>query len=96
VLLLLLFSLSNALLLLLSLRRYGLMFKSVPRALFISLEDRGRVFRILKNWPERNVQLVRVFANHHQHQQQAAAPPGGSIFKYSVARCCLCCAGGCQ
>jgi len=39
-------------------RRYGLMFKSVPRALFITLEDRGRVFRILKNWPERNVQVV--------------------------------------
>ncbi|KAJ9522669.1 hypothetical protein QJQ45_019748 [Haematococcus lacustris] len=41
-----------------SCRKYGLMFKSVPRALFITLEDRGRVFRILKNWPERNVQLV--------------------------------------
>jgi hypothetical protein len=41
-------------------RRYGLMFKSVPRALFITLEDRGRVFRILKNWPERNVQMVRM------------------------------------
>ncbi len=40
-------------------RRYGLMFKSVPRALFITLEDRGRVFRILKNWPERNIKLVR-------------------------------------
>lgn len=35
------------------------MFKSVPRALYVTLEDRGRVFRILKNWPERNVQLVR-------------------------------------
>ncbi|KAL6760237.1 hypothetical protein V8C86DRAFT_2559441 [Haematococcus lacustris] len=43
-----------------SCRKYGLMFKSVPRALFITLEDRGRVFRILKNWPERNVQLVVV------------------------------------
>jgi malate dehydrogenase (oxaloacetate-decarboxylating)(NADP+) len=36
------------------------MFKSVPRALFVTLEDRGRVFRILKNWPERNVQLICV------------------------------------
>ncbi|KAG1681632.1 hypothetical protein FOA52_014141 [Chlamydomonas sp. UWO 241] len=36
----------------------NLMFKSVPRAMFITLEDRGRVNRILKNWPERNVQLV--------------------------------------
>jgi len=41
-------------------QKYNLMFKSVPRALFITLEDRGRVFRILKNWPERNVQLVVV------------------------------------
>eukprot|EP00798_Chlamydomonas_sp_ICE-L_P018130 gene18125-24570_t len=39
-------------------RKNSLMFKSVPRALFISLEDRGRVFRILKNWPERNIRLV--------------------------------------
>lgn len=38
------------------------MFKSVPRALYITLEDRGRVFRILKNWPERNVQVVRAVA----------------------------------
>lgn len=36
---------------------YGLMFKSLPRGLFITLEDRGRVFRILKNWPERSVQV---------------------------------------
>lgn len=41
-------------------KKYGLMFKSVPRALFITLEDRGRVFRILKNWPERNVRLIVV------------------------------------
>ena len=26
-------------------QRYGLMFKSLPRGLFITLEDRGRVFR---------------------------------------------------
>ncbi|KAG2486157.1 hypothetical protein HYH03_015121 [Edaphochlamys debaryana] len=41
-------------------QRYGLMFKSLPRGLFITLEDRGRVFRILKNWPERNVKLLVV------------------------------------
>eukprot|EP00878_Enallax_costatus_P014670 GHUV01015346.1.p1 GENE.GHUV01015346.1~~GHUV01015346.1.p1 ORF type:complete len:566 (+),score=140.92 GHUV01015346.1:81-1778(+) len=40
--------------------KYGLMFKSLPRGLFITLEDRGRVFRILKNWPERNVRVVSV------------------------------------
>lgn len=39
-------------------QKYGLMFKSLPRGLFITLEDRGRVFRILKNWPERNVRVV--------------------------------------
>ncbi|GFR43161.1 hypothetical protein Agub_g4210, partial [Astrephomene gubernaculifera] len=39
-------------------QKYGLMFKSLPRGLFITLEDRGRVFRILKNWPERNVKLL--------------------------------------
>ena len=26
-------------------QKYNLMFKTVPRALFITLEDRGRVFR---------------------------------------------------
>jgi malate dehydrogenase (oxaloacetate-decarboxylating)(NADP+) len=41
-------------------QKYGLMFKSLPRGLFITLEDRGRVFRILKNWPERNVKLLVV------------------------------------
>ncbi|KAG1667045.1 hypothetical protein FOA52_000406 [Chlamydomonas sp. UWO 241] len=39
-------------------QKFALMFKSIPRALFITLEDRGRVFRILKNWPERNVRLI--------------------------------------
>jgi malate dehydrogenase (oxaloacetate-decarboxylating)(NADP+) len=41
-------------------QKYGLMFKSLPRGLFITLEDRGRVFRILKNWPERNVRVIVV------------------------------------
>jgi hypothetical protein len=41
-------------------QRYGLMFKSLPRGLFITLEDKGRVFRILKNWPERNVKVIVV------------------------------------
>jgi malate dehydrogenase (oxaloacetate-decarboxylating)(NADP+) len=40
--------------------KYGLMFKSLPRGLFITLEDRGRVFRILKNWPERNLKTIVV------------------------------------
>lgn len=41
-------------------QKFGLMFKSLPRALYITLEDRGRVFRILKNWPERNIKVVVV------------------------------------
>jgi hypothetical protein len=41
-------------------QKYGLMFKSLPRGLFITLEDKGRVFRILKNWPERNVKVMVV------------------------------------
>ncbi len=57
-------------------RRYGLMFKSVPRALFISLEDRGRVFRILKNWPERNVKLVGRLAGSAARAAQRCHLPG--------------------
>ncbi|KAF6265971.1 hypothetical protein COO60DRAFT_1477166 [Scenedesmus sp. NREL 46B-D3] len=41
-------------------QKYGLMFKSLPRGLFVTLEDRGRVFRILKNWPERNVRVITI------------------------------------
>ena len=41
-------------------QRHGLMFRSHPRGLFITLEDRGRVYRILKNWPERNIRLMVV------------------------------------
>lgn len=29
-------------------QRYGLMFKSLPRGLFVTLEDRGRVFRCVE------------------------------------------------
>ncbi|GBF99300.1 NADP-dependent malic enzyme [Raphidocelis subcapitata] len=46
-------------------QRYGLMFKSLPRGLFVTLEDRGGVFRILKNWPERNVRVVCVTDGEH-------------------------------
>jgi malate dehydrogenase (oxaloacetate-decarboxylating)(NADP+) len=34
------------------------MFRSLPRALFISMKDKGRVFQILKNWPERRIKVV--------------------------------------
>lgn len=46
-------------------QRYGLMFKSLPRGLFVTLEDRGGVFRILKNWPERSVRVVCVTDGEH-------------------------------
>eukprot|EP00803_Ostreobium_quekettii_P007370 evm.model.scf_89.7 EVM.evm.TU.scf_89.7 scf_89:27597-30512(+) len=39
-------------------QRYSLMFRSLPRGLFITLADRGRVYKILKNWPERRVRLM--------------------------------------
>ncbi|CAD7695703.1 unnamed protein product [Ostreobium quekettii] len=39
-------------------QRYSLMFRSLPRGLFITLADRGRVYKILKNWPERRVKLM--------------------------------------
>ena len=37
---------------------HGLMFRALPRALFVGLADRGRVFQILKNWPERRVKVL--------------------------------------
>lgn len=37
---------------------YSLMFRSLPRGLFLSLEDRGSVATILKNWPERRVKAI--------------------------------------
>ena len=40
--------------------RYGLMFKSMPRGLFVSLHDRGYARSILKNWPERRVRAIAV------------------------------------
>lgn len=37
--------------------QYGLLFRR-PRGLFISSQDRGRVKELLKNWPERRVQVI--------------------------------------
>ncbi|WPT13720.1 NADP-dependent malic enzyme [Picochlorum sp. SENEW3] len=39
-------------------QKYSLMFRSLPRGLFLSLEDKGHVFSILKNWPERRVKAI--------------------------------------
>ncbi|GBG86718.1 hypothetical protein CBR_g41782 [Chara braunii] len=38
-------------------QRYGLLFRR-PRGLFITINDRGRVFEILKNWPEKRVRVI--------------------------------------
>jgi malate dehydrogenase (oxaloacetate-decarboxylating)(NADP+) len=37
--------------------QYGLLFRR-PRGLFISMADRGRVYSLLKNWPEKHVRLI--------------------------------------
>jgi malate dehydrogenase (oxaloacetate-decarboxylating)(NADP+) len=37
---------------------YSLMFRSLPRAMYLGLEDKGSVFSILKNWPERRVKAI--------------------------------------
>lgn len=71
-------------------QKYNLMFKSVPRAIFLTLEDRGRVLRILKNWPERKIQLVVVsdgecIGNIGDLGVQAV---GGPISKLSLYTAC--------
>eukprot|EP01135_Chromosphaera_perkinsii_P003119 Nk52_evm8s236 gene=Nk52_evmTU8s236 len=40
-------------------QEYGNIFRS-PRGLFISLNDRGNIFGILKNWPEKHVKAIVV------------------------------------
>ncbi|KAL4457781.1 hypothetical protein ABPG75_012646 [Micractinium tetrahymenae] len=37
---------------------YSLMFRSMPRAMYLSLEDKGSIFSILKNWPERRIKAI--------------------------------------
>lgn len=39
-------------------KTYSLMFRSLPRGLFLSLQDKGHVFSIIKNWPERRVKAI--------------------------------------
>lgn len=41
-------------------KKYGLMFKSLPRCLFLTRQDLGDVHRVLKNWPERNIKVVMI------------------------------------
>ncbi|QDZ24176.1 NAD-dependent malic oxidoreductase [Chloropicon primus] len=39
-------------------QKYGIMFRSLQRGLWISLADKGNIGRILRNWPETRVDLV--------------------------------------
>jgi malate dehydrogenase (oxaloacetate-decarboxylating)(NADP+) len=39
---------------------YGLMFKSLPRGLFLTSADLGVVQQVLKNWPERRIKVRAV------------------------------------
>ncbi|XP_019194438.1 PREDICTED: NADP-dependent malic enzyme isoform X2 [Ipomoea nil] len=40
-------------------QKYGSIFRH-PQGLFISLKDKGRVLEVLKNWPEKKVQVIVV------------------------------------
>lgn len=40
-------------------QKYGSIFRR-PQGLFISLKEKGRVLEALKNWPERNIQVIVV------------------------------------
>jgi malate dehydrogenase (oxaloacetate-decarboxylating)(NADP+) len=46
-------------------KTYGLMFKSLPRSLFITRQDLGNVRQVLKNWPERRIKVVMITNGHH-------------------------------
>lgn len=71
-------------------QKYNLMFKSLPRALFITLEDRGHVFRILKNWPERHVNLLVVTDGERMGYvgDVGVQAIGGPISKLSLYTAC--------
>ncbi|CAI9100431.1 OLC1v1025177C1 [Oldenlandia corymbosa var. corymbosa] len=40
-------------------QKYGSIFKR-PQGLFISLKEKGRILEVLKNWPERTIQVIVV------------------------------------
>lgn len=40
-------------------QKYGSIFRR-PQGLFISLKEKGKILEVLKNWPERNIQVIVV------------------------------------
>ncbi|KAL8138687.1 hypothetical protein V2J09_004688 [Rumex salicifolius] len=40
-------------------QKYGCIFKQ-PQGLFISLKEKGKIVEVLRNWPERNIQVIVV------------------------------------
>ncbi|KAF8407094.1 hypothetical protein HHK36_006219 [Tetracentron sinense] len=40
-------------------QKYGSIFKR-PQGLYISLKEKGRILEVLKNWPQRNIQVIVV------------------------------------
>ena len=46
-------------------KKYGLMFKSLPRSLFITQQDTGNIVQVLKNWPERRIKVVMITTGHN-------------------------------
>uniref|UniRef100_A0A7C9DPM3 Malic enzyme n=1 Tax=Opuntia streptacantha TaxID=393608 RepID=A0A7C9DPM3_OPUST len=40
-------------------QKYGCIFKH-PQGLYISLKEKGKIFEVLKNWPERTIQVIVV------------------------------------
>lgn len=40
-------------------QKYGSIFRR-PQGLYISLKEKGRILEVLKNWPERNIQVIVV------------------------------------
>ncbi|KAM7259119.1 hypothetical protein ACFE04_014860 [Oxalis oulophora] len=40
-------------------QKYGSIFRR-PQGLYISLKDKGKILEVLKNWPERNIQVIVV------------------------------------
>ncbi|KAI4386994.1 hypothetical protein MLD38_004863 [Melastoma candidum] len=40
-------------------QKYGSIFRR-PQGLFISLKEKGRILEVLKNWPQRNIQVIVV------------------------------------